>query len=1043
MDRSYADEDKASASPQRLDSSPDSATDLQSLAGNQAVSDAMDSRAKANAMRAELETDHKLILDSYNRHGAEVARLQQLEDNDEITVQGLEDKKKLAAQQEELWKAWTKAQDDLELIDNPGATNQQLNEMMARRGVTGGTGYDVDFRPGSTKLGPNGIVSTDPNWTGTELKDGTATSQSKSTTNTIDTSGFTRKTTDTTSTVSENSSSTSTKTSGFSLGANGPEKSWGDSESTTTQNGPDGVAETNSRSTSNKVGLSGISTSTETSQSIGDMKTTKKESVGVSRGDGKVGANYSSSTDINGRSSGTNLSAGAIAGDDGVGQYASAGKDFSQDRGGGVKTGQSAGLDGKWVVNVTQVEGSDPVQYQITMTINLGVKLSANRTAEGALGNENSGVSRNSSISAQASGSVTGTFTHVYSAETTKKYLGALTADGSGGAEKELKVVSLAARGSMDEAQKLLTGVQAATMSPEAAAAMTEGDAASFEISGDAGGKLGAGTKSGGFGAGVELGGSVGEKLKRSVAVKNGKVVITVTASTSAGNTLGGNVSMDGAGGGYSRTSTDNDSQSLTFTLDPKDPQYAQNFALISDHTTIAGLRFVAKEHPNLVTSDTSTTGEDRSSTTTATVAGVSLGISDVSGYEETKATDASGTSHQYVGKAGGGASVDVAGFKGEYSEKSTVTTTTDPNGKAGGDLATEKSETDFSTSVSKFADNFVKSPIATTVGLFTGGSKVAQSKKGVAGMQLSDGDYDTIYATSLLPVQWNRPVAGSEFGAWQGLGARIADTGNDHARMAQLLARYGDDHDGAVAALQAIVRHYDSTQGGSRYDWPGEMSAEKSSFTSLVDGDSLKPVLDLEGQGKNQAALDKATETMGKLDKLAEALVAKKDQFSDGSALADMQGRLGKRRKDLAARVYVINQRVKTAGIDAIPVSGPPTAEEAAKIDIAALAATMVQNYKQTAAGFDAEQGRQFGIIQAEIASRDGFWGMSTAKTATAFSDIRMKVWPQWNTLLHAAEEEARKAGVDPNLLVPRPAVQWANLLHKDAFGVDLGVAF
>jgi hypothetical protein len=997
----------------------------------------------ANGMRAELETEHKLILDSYNRHGAEVARLQQLEDNDEITLQGLEDKKRLTDQQEQLWKAWQKGQDDLELIDNPGATNQQLNELMARRGVNGSTGADVDFRSGSTRIGPNGIVSIDPNWTETELANGTSTSRSTSSTNTIDTSGFAHKSTDTTSTVSENSSTTATKTSGFSIGPNGPEKSWGTSESTTEQNGPDGVPMTTSQSSSSKVGLSGYSNSTETSQSIGDMKTTNKQSYGVSRGDGKVGANYSSSTDVNGRTSGTSLGAGTIAGDDGVGQYASAGKDFSQDRGEGVKTGQSAGLDGKWVVNVTQVEGSDPAQYQITLTINLGVKLSANRTAEGAFGNENAGVNRSSSFSLSGSASVTGTFTHVYSAETTKKYLGALTANGSGGAEKELRVVMLASQGSMDEAQKLLTGVQAATMSPEAAAAMSEGDAAEFEIGGDVGGKVGVGTKSGGFGAGVDGGSTVGEKLKRSVALKNGKVVITITATNSAGDTLGANVSMDGAGGGYSASTTDTQSQSMTFTLDPKDPQYAANFALISDHTTIAGLRYVAKEHPNLVTSDTSTTGEDGSSTTTATVAGVTVGINDVRGYEESQTTDENGTSHKYVGKAGGGASIDVAGIKGEYAEKSTVTTTTGPDGKAGGDLATEKSETDFSTSVSKFAENFAKSPIATTVGIFTGGSKVAQSKKGVAGMQLSDADFDTIYATSLLPIQWNKPVAGSEFGAWQGLGARIADTDGDHARIAQLLARYGDDHDGAVAALQAIVRHYDSTEGGSRYDWPGELSAEKSTFTSLVDGDPVKAVLGLEGQGKNQAALDKITEVMGKLDKLAETLVAKKDQFSDGSALADMQGRLGKRRKELAARAYIINQRVQTAGIDAVPVSGPPTADEAAKIDTAALAATMVQNYKQTAAGFDAEQGRQFGIIQGEIAKRDSIWGMSTTTAATAFSDIRMKVWPQWNDILHAAEEEARKAGVDPNLLVPRPAVEWANRLHRDAFGVDLGVAF
>ncbi|TDC34308.1 hypothetical protein [Kribbella albertanoniae] len=1005
-------------------------------AGNQAF---VETRLQAEAFRGKLMDERKVLQLDYDTHNAALQQLEELEAAGEITEKGIADRTALAARRDQLFKDLNVTNQDLLMLDDASMGLGPLNDMMVRRGTKAYVPQQNETTEGSTQLGPDGIVTKKPGWVETDITNGVSTTRSHSTTSTIDTSGWSTKTTDSSSTLTKaadgtlNASSNS-KTSGLAIGPGGITGSWGEQSGSSATTAA-GVTTSSSTSTSQTLGTGGYTKSTE----VKDDKQTKKDTFGVTRGDGQIGMNASSSTTVAGKENKTTGGVGVLAGPDGVGGAGNLGKAFNQEKG-AIKTGQTAGLDGKFVVSVAKAEG-DPPRYQITMSINLGGKLGATGSSELEAkrnADHSTGVKASGGLSGSAAASVTATFVHVYSEEETKRYLGALSGEG-GGAEKELQVIKLAADNKLDAAQSMLTGVQAA-MSAEAASQLDDGGSASFELAGSAEGGANAGVTGGGFGATANVSGKLSTSLKRSVSRKGDKISITVSRTDSKGETLGGGASMGAASMGVSNTDTDKAAQSVTFELTRTDPAYAQLFAEIAARSSIAELRAYAQDHPSLVTADSSTTGHDGSTTTTAGVGPVSVGLTDNSGFEQTVSRDATGTTETNTGKGGGGITVGVAGLPSMgHSEKTSVSTTYGPKG-ASADLSKTTSDTDIDATATKYVDDFKKSPIASTVGLVTGAAKPAEEKTEVVGMKLADSDFDRIFGAAADPVGWGRPVASPRDRAgWMGLRSRIVAAGNDHKQIARLIAHYGDGNDNAPAYLASIVRGVGRTDGGAVYEWPGALSAEKASYKALVEDDAMLPVLSLESAGKNKDALDLVTTTSAKLDKLATDMLAKKNEFSEG-AFGEMMVRLSERRRELAGRAYLINQRVKAGGPDAMP-SSTETSDQSAADVAKATAKVAIDGHKQALAGFEAAQGAQFWIIQKELARRDDWFGKpSVIDMEGAFSNLRDKVYPPWRETLTKIREAARQAGLDENESAkPEPNKLYCNHLHREAFGNDM----
>lgn len=974
-------------------SGPESApAELQALAGNQAM---VDAREQAGQLRKPLlDLKDQLLRDYWEREEL-LVKLEELEESKEITDRGKEAKAELTARQQVVLDNYAKAASDLELLDQPGAGDQQINELLARRGVQANV------------------------------------AQTRAT-NTLDASGLSMKVADKTTLTEGDTSTVNTKDRKFELGATGPAYSWGAGQTATDAAGN---STTTASSTSSKVDLSGWSKATENKTELGDFKAGNKETVGVKRGDGKLGFDGSFTQSRPGVESTTTVGTGVIAGPDGAGTYTSVGKSVTQEAKNGVKTGQSAGLDGKWVADVKQVEGSDPAQYQVSLIINLGAKLGANAGKEFEGDKPAVGSKADVSGSASLSASLTGTFVHVFSAEDTKKYLGALDANGSGGAGKEFAVIGLAAKGSIADAQKLLSGVKAAAFSPSGAAGMADGDSVELEVGGTADLKAGGGASAAGFGGKLDLGPSAGETLKRNVANKGGKVVITISVATTTGLSGGLGVSAEAASGSYSRGSTAKAGESVTFSLDPNSPKYAENFALIADRASIAELRLLASEHPDLVSASTSSSGEGSTEAVTAGVAGVAVGFNSSHSLDRSTTKDASGTTTSVTGSTGGGMTVEGLGAKAAYSEKETAALQVGPGNVGSGDISKATSQTDFGATWDKLKETWNKTPVGLVVGMATGGAKVAQEKTEVAGMKLSNDDFTILAAAATEPKEWARPVASPRhFAAWQETGRKVAAAGGDRQKIADALATYASEHDGATDAIRNIVRRPGSADGGQAYEWPNDTAAEKTAYESLVDGDPLAPIRALEDAGKNQAALESINSTLQKLNKLSKDLDAKKEQFST-SALGEMLGRLAERRRALATRSTLIQRRVAAAGTDA--PAAEPSAEDTVASEWAGAKAAF-EGMLPALRRFEADQTRQFQRIGAERSKRDHFaWTNPDAIVlAEAFNELKDHVYPLWDKAVDKALETAKQACIDPAEVKPRPAKGWCNLEYQREYG-------
>ncbi|WP_405059844.1 hypothetical protein OG474_44940 [Kribbella sp. NBC_01505] len=1005
-------------------------------AGNLAVAD---SRQQVEVLRPKLLDGAKVLQVTYDAHNEALLKLDELDAAGDLTEKGINDRAALTATRDQLFKDLVQANQDLLMLDDVAVSPQQLNNLLVRRGATAGVASQTEATPGSTQLGPDGIVTTKPGSVTTSVADGVSSTRTVSSTSTIDSSGWSSKNSDTTATTSKTAegtldTSSKSKTSGTSIGPGGITKSWGEqsSSSSTTEAG---VTTSSSSSTSQTLGTGGYTKSTE----VKDDKTASKNTFGVTRGGGQVGVNSSSSTTVDGLENKTSKGGGLIAGPDGVGATGNYGTSSTKEKD-GVKSTRTAGLDGKFLLDVAKVEG-EPPRYQLTMTINLGGKLGGAESEEKE--SAKTGIKTSFGATAGASLSGTATFVHIYTEDQTKRYLGAVDAK-TAGSEKELQIIKLVSENKLDAAKALMTGLSSA-LSPSAASQLDDGGSASFELSAGVEGGADAGASGGGFGGKLSVSGKKGTSLKRSVSRKGDKISITTAETETDSETGAGSVSAGAASMGVSGTRSGKQADSVTFELDQKDPAYAQHFSEISGRLTIESLRAYATAHPGLTASDTATTSTDNSVTTTAGVAGVSLGISNLSGFETTTTKDAKGTTETNTGKAGGGAELDVAGLvKIGHSEKTAVSTTIDPGGSATGDLSRTTSDTDLGATAKKFAEGFSKSPIASTAALVTGASKPAEEKTEVVGMKLADSDFDRIYGAAQDPTGWGRPVSRPrDRSGWMSLRSQIVAAGNDHKQIARLIAHYGDGVDDAPTYLASIVRGVGRTDGGAIYEWPGELSAEKAGFGKLVEDDAVAPVMALEGTGKNKEALELVTTTTTKLDKLATDMLAKRNEFSEG-AFGEMMVRLSDRRRELAGRAYLINQRVAVGGPDALAASGPPTKEQSEQetAEVAkATAKVAIDGHKQALTGFEAAQGAQFWIIQKELARRDDWFGKpSVIEMEGAFSNLRDKVYPPWRDTLAKIREAAKQAGLDENAAAtPEPNKLYCNHLHHEAFGNDM----
>ncbi len=832
-----------------------------------------------------------------------------------------------------------------------------------------------------------------------------------------------------------------------------------------------GTSSKSSRATTTKVGTGGWSTSTTSTEQSGDTAYSATTTTGVTRGDGKLGATRTSSSSagivddqgklVRGTESSKTATGGVIAGPDGYGQYAGVSGAHAYTPRKGVKLGTSGGLDGRYTVNVTAVPGTDPPKYQIVVTLTLGAKVGGSASGEKEWKADegqrvSTGTKAGGTASGAASGAVTATFTHVMAEDDAAAYLATLQSPAGGGAgatgaPREIAILRAALADGDSAAIAMLRGTKAALAGdPAAAAALSEGDSVDVNVSGKLEAKASASGQGGGGGPslGLEGGASIAREFDLKITKVGGKVVVTATPKTTTSWSAGGSVGLGAGSFGYTHGETDTSSRSIAFTLDPAAPDFRQRYAQITGATSIAQLTAVASQHHDLVNSDTTTVGSSSDDTVKAGVGPVSVSFGQGAGRTTSATVDADNkVSTTYGASNTGGMDVSVAGLPNVgYHETDKLTATVSSDNKATADVGTTTSETTVGSSLEQLGTSLKEKPVGTVLGLVTGGQKPTAAKTDVAGMQLSDADFETLAATAQRPGDWNRPVASPRLlEDWQVARRRIAEAKGDRNQIAQALRDFvGTEGGDRAKAIEALVRPPGSAEGGRLYEWPGEAAAEQASFAALVDADPLVGARALEKQGHHSAALDAVNSARTRLDALVSGLESKRDKFSNGAAFGEMLSRAATRQGEVAREAALISARMRTGTTPPPPppagVTWVPTAEQDAQAKVnaeadKAQAKTTLDGYVKAMNGWLATQARDFGIVQTELAKKDAWFDKpDPIVMMKALNDLRDNVYPDWDATLTKARAEATKAGLDPWAIQPMPAHGWWNKLHKDS---------
>ncbi len=901
-------------------------------------------------------------------------------------------------------------------VSDPVDRDELAADQTARRVVAGDPGTAAG--PAAANQDGGGTVTVH------RAADTTVTSTDSSESS-YDPASATWSSTSKTSVVSGEESATATRSSKRSVGLSGGDLSYTGTTSTKSEESGPGYSGASGRTRTRKVGTGGYSSATSTTERAGDVSVTNTSGTSYTATGGKYGRSKTTGQTIgtvddkgelvSGTTTNRTSGGGVVAGADGYGGYGTVGGDASQTLAKGVKVGVSGGLDGRFTVNVVEVPGSAPTAYQIVTTISLGAKLGMS----GGVDRAGSG-----SVSGSASGAVTATYVHLLPEAEAQRYLTALNnirAAPVGGLYRELDILGTAVKDGDEAAVAMLRGLSAGVLDdPRAAAGLGEGDSFTLKTEGKVGANASVGARGGGGGIGASGGVSAGASMTWTLARRGGKVVLTGAPASETGWNASGTGSVGIGSMGYGEEHKSSSSPTYTFVLDPNAPEYDGLYRQIMAANGAAGLAAIATAHPELVSGSAMTVGHGETDTTSAGLGPFGMSLTSGTNRSTTTATGPKGETFTETGSGTGGASFTLGGVTAaSYSEGESITTTVGPDKTAKGDVNTSTSESDWWKTIKDVAEH----PLASVTGLFTGTTKLAQDTD-VAGMKLSDADYARIAAAAETDA-WRKVFTSVRHIAdWNQCQARVIAAKGDRKLIATALADFvaGDSSERAMM-VQQIVRGRGSAIGGARYEWPGELAAQKAVFESLVDGDPLSEITTAQEAGNYDQAGRLAAAAVSKLDALVAAMRANEDKFLDAASFGEMLRRVGERRAELVGRSHLVAAHVPPPTETTVPTEAQVAAKEEAE---KAAAKARYDGLMTSLRGFLDMQTRIFGVIQAEQAKADDWFDKpDVIVIAKKLTELKDKVYPEWDSVFQAALQAAKEAGL-PAPTEPVPARGW-----------------
>lgn len=871
-------------------------------------------REQASELKPAIEAQNAAAREAYAPISAELAALEEKLK----TLEG-EDKAKAEARQKELKekvapieRTIKQTSADLATLEDPSADSARYNEILARQkaAVPGNQASRVDDHsdPLEKKWSENKQTKTSTGYEG-----GSATRVVEESKTNVGLSGYSQTNSRTSEEVTAEGKKTGSHTQTSTLGKDGLTFDEAKKEA----HEKDGKSSSAEQKTSTKLGPAGASqTRTETVTAEDGSSKSKTESFGVERGGGKLGlssADKSTTKDAGGNeeSVSSKTKGGLIAGKDGLGGYAEHDKEYERKSASGLKTGAVGGLNGNVVCNVEEVPDSNPKKYRVTLSVNLGAKLGA------SAGYEKEGSAGKGGVSVSGEGSVTMNVAKTLTEEEAKAYLENLksaSAGGSGGGGREFAVIQTGVTKGWQAAQLLYEGAKAGVADPAVIAGMQDGDKIELGKEGKLGGSGDLGGEGGGVSIGLQGGYEVSKSSKMSVEKVDGKFVYTPSESEAAKVSGGATLGVGVVKGGMSGSHTDKSGTSYKFTLDPKDPQFAEMQAALAACNGQADLDAFAKKYPKAIGEKTKTVGHEDTQSGTIGVGPAEVGLNYGSSYEEKTVTDGEGkvTGKGMEGTNTGGMTVKVGSLQIGGSSKEAASAQVDAEGKASVDVG----QTDTQTDAAKWLEANVpfaggkKEEEGTLSKLAGGGAKPDTDTKSVAGMALGDGDLQGLGGLAMNPGKWMSACPSPRLrDDWAKAGAQIRAAGGSSAAVAKALAEFvGKGGHGRDDVIYAAMRDPGEVGSGKRYEFPEGLMKLKPTYDALVAGDAVKAIGDLEAKEGKEKAKAKGVEMVGQLDSLYNAISGAASQFQQPAVQSEMLAAITAKKGEIQAKVRVLS---------------------------------------------------------------------------------------------------------------------------------------
>jgi hypothetical protein len=366
-----------------------------------------------------------------------------------------------------------------------------------------------------------------------------------------------------------------------------------------------------------EVGLGGSAGTTSTKSAGGDSDALSGEVSGQVTNKG-----------ASGEAAATSKNTTAITDEEGVEQ-------------GSVSLDMGTKVFGGFEVDIAELPGTEPTQYQIVCTLTFGMTANAGLSGEQA-GEE--GASAGVSGSATVSGGMV--YRHTMSEEEAGSYMKkaeALDASGKADSAEPEFVVLADWRAGVDAmgdggAEAMMAGVDS-----EAASNMAAGDSLEVTLGASAEGKVEGDT--GVVGASLE--GSTGftRTVKVAGVTVEGLALVDVTVTEQVASSAGGSASVDPGAvsgeGGLKTTTTAG--ESVTLRLDPKGDDYDAVYNALLAAGSGPELKAVADKYPQFVQGAVSSSGDSSTTSASVSAGGASAEIEMGDTYEEEVAQDADG----------------------------------------------------------------------------------------------------------------------------------------------------------------------------------------------------------------------------------------------------------------------------------------------------------------------------------------------------------------------------------------------------------------